>query len=1268
MLKAPENTHIFLSYARIDGSVYVDLVCAFLDSKGYQTWKDISKILGGYSWSIDIEKAIDSCDTLIAILTHGSYKSTICRGEHLRALRKRKRVIPLLFNSEADIPVYFEHLNYLDFSSDDKRHEKIKTIINELQEEGHRSFLSIPEKYKKTITSIPPLPEDFIHRPVEFEKLRQELFRDTGVGIVSLTALRGMGGIGKTYLAMALCHNEVVQDAFPDGVIWLKIGDSPGDLLMQMRMIGKTLGDSMEHYDDPESSKAQLRNILYKKAVLIVLDDVWDITPVKIIHETVSYKDSPIKILITTRKIDIIHGLNAKECFLGTLSRDQSIKVLNYWSGNKYDENIESIDKIIERLNGHPLALRLCGSLLRQSMTAEEWLLIYKKISRIKTSHTSKNPDENLTACFKVSVDQLEDNYRQLFYSLGIFPQDIFVPEETIYRLWQEIDNCLSIHDCKYAQHQMKNLSLIESDEQGRVILHDLLNEFTAESLSDNLAETHNKLISATKDENTDWWNAELDGYLFYHIAYHLNFSNRKNELRSLLLDYRWLEKKLNSTDTESLLADFTYFSNDEAISQLWGALKLSQSVLNKDKGQLAIQLKGRLGNSDCTEISIFIQLMEKFRHKPKLIFETCSLIPPDSPLMYTLNGSIVAIDSKGEYLANSNDQTIYLWDLKKIYQGDNRFSFKQLKAIFIKNDKIRALAVVSKGPMIVVGFESGSIMIWQWPSGPLRVLNNHFSTSVIAIRSSEKNSCLIIGFQDGTVAILEIETGEIIFSWQKEYAQVTDIAISHDEQWAVTAHQDKIVRIWDIENGKLRCDKENITPSGDYEFAEELSGVAISQDKKNIYVACHFMIYQWTINTSEQTSFKGDEPYPMMAELHGHKIAIMPNGTDLLSVSEADGNLIIWDLKTGKIKRSLMAHEGYINEALVPLCGDNIIVTSGGGSGGSCIKIWNLKREGGLPPLNFYDDRYPPNFIAVTQDGEYALSIPLANPEIWNLKEDFVVNELVGEVMWNGPIPRYAVSLRNNAVFIAADLHSNTEIKGIFLWELNEKSKPIWLIQRDVNNYCEALAISPDGKILLAIFDLETSENNDAILELWDIDHLHFRQISSKEFKKETYITDISITNNGRYGVIGFRNGSIYRWEIEKNSFYKVKNLSADKRPICITTTWDSQNVISIHNGGEIQGWEIESGKFFMSNNLTYIPISNRPSSISISCFADNQHIAILSKSMGLLEIYNYKSNLRIGGVYTDFSLKSFAINNKENRLTLLDANRRVHRIKVLA
>jgi hypothetical protein len=40
-------------------------------------------------------------------------------------------------------------------------------------------------------------------------------------------ALRGMGGIGKTTLAIALGRLEMIPQLFPDGVLWVALGPNP---------------------------------------------------------------------------------------------------------------------------------------------------------------------------------------------------------------------------------------------------------------------------------------------------------------------------------------------------------------------------------------------------------------------------------------------------------------------------------------------------------------------------------------------------------------------------------------------------------------------------------------------------------------------------------------------------------------------------------------------------------------------------------------------------------------------------------------------------------------------------------------------------------------------------------------------------------------------------------------------------------------------------------------------------------------------------------
>jgi hypothetical protein len=115
---------IFISYAREDARETALRLRDDLAAAGHDAWLDLSEIAVGASWSRDIEEAIEDSDMLLALLSIGSYVSDICRAEQLRALRKGKRVIPLLIQPDADRPIHLENLNYIDFC-DEARYDDL---------------------------------------------------------------------------------------------------------------------------------------------------------------------------------------------------------------------------------------------------------------------------------------------------------------------------------------------------------------------------------------------------------------------------------------------------------------------------------------------------------------------------------------------------------------------------------------------------------------------------------------------------------------------------------------------------------------------------------------------------------------------------------------------------------------------------------------------------------------------------------------------------------------------------------------------------------------------------------------------------------------------------------------------------------------------------------------------------------------------------------------------------------------------------------------
>jgi hypothetical protein len=86
-------------------------------------------------------------------------------------------------------------------------------------------------------------------------------------------ALQGMGGIGKSVLAAALCHSSAVRERFVDGVIWLRLGQSPNLERRQLGLHG-CFEAAPAQFEDLESGRLALSMLLADRAVLVVLDDV----------------------------------------------------------------------------------------------------------------------------------------------------------------------------------------------------------------------------------------------------------------------------------------------------------------------------------------------------------------------------------------------------------------------------------------------------------------------------------------------------------------------------------------------------------------------------------------------------------------------------------------------------------------------------------------------------------------------------------------------------------------------------------------------------------------------------------------------------------------------------------------------------------------------------------------------------------------------------------------------------------------------------------
>jgi hypothetical protein len=465
---------VFISYARKDAVDLAQQLYKHLAEARLEPWLDTARIAGGAVWTKDIEQAIASCDVALALLSPGSYQSDICRAEQLRALRKGKRVIPILAKSGTDIPLHLETKNYRDLTSSKPLAAGLKLILQDIQ--NRNSGVTLRAGFRETYVTAPPLPRNYVARPEEIERLRQVVIADEPGPSVAVTALRGMGGIGKTVLAQALAQNEAVRDAFPDGVAWCTVGrESTNDFVTRMREVRRALGE------EPAAKETQLecvnryRSLMAQKAALVIVDDVWgkeDIEPF--------VAESPrSRLLFTTRDGSIAGAVGADEQRLDVLASGQARELLARWAGIQSAELPSAADEVIRECGGLPLALSMIGALLR-GKPPSYWphvLALLRQTSLDKLSAPAGYAHKTLTRAIQVSVEALDARARDRYLALAVLLEDMPAHPAIQQVLWNADE-----FECIETAEQFVSFSLAQRDQEtGGIRLHDLQLDYIRE-------------------------------------------------------------------------------------------------------------------------------------------------------------------------------------------------------------------------------------------------------------------------------------------------------------------------------------------------------------------------------------------------------------------------------------------------------------------------------------------------------------------------------------------------------------------------------------------------------------------------------------------------------------------------------------------------------------------------------------------------------------------------------------------------------------------
>lgn len=548
---------IFISYAWGENHRYLpfaDDLFRVLQHKGFNVWMDRKRAANrGLAFWDEIFREIETADRIIAIITPEALSSPAVQREWDYAQQHCKTFVPVLLEGDfADLPEQFRQLWVIDFRDARIEDATVEKLVRSLRR---------PDAPRAEPFHVPPLPPHFLPRPEDIAEVKKKVLRHLRAeaapttSTVPITVIRGLPGVGKSVLAAAVARSCEVSFAFPDGILWIKVGQEPRtELEVLLEILNKALEQLKERavVTTENAAVTELRRALAGKRCLIVLDDVWELLYVEPFQQALA--DSNGSLLLTSRS-SLATAPGGEEVCLDVLNDTQALKLLAESAGTTYglidsaiSELPQSAKDVAAKCGGLPLALAICGTMKRSGISWESILQALREADLEYLAPENGLPNYEYSSVFKAlaaSVTSLTTEHSQLYREFAVFPKGAVIPEKTIYTYWQRNGEMERRHAEKILI-QLANRSLLRLEGVApyrTVSLHDLQHDYLHLTCGEH-ADLHNELLAAYNDKEVSWADIVDDGYLYNHLIHHLKAAKRYSDIHRLFVSPEWAQAR----------------------------------------------------------------------------------------------------------------------------------------------------------------------------------------------------------------------------------------------------------------------------------------------------------------------------------------------------------------------------------------------------------------------------------------------------------------------------------------------------------------------------------------------------------------------------------------------------------------------------------------------------------------------------------------------------------------------------------------------------
>lgn len=668
-------------------------------------------------------------------------------------------------------------------------------------------------------------------------------------------------------------------------------------------------------------------------------------------------------------------------------------------------------------------------------------------------------------------------------------------------------------------RHLSEYLTVIEQHEDNvRETYYRIYHESFADFLRSRVIRQRERYEGLLADYCLDWSDLAPGRGRLYALRFartHLLAVRRYEEMEALLLDFHFLEAKIEAGMVFDLVGDFSAaraaLPEDRPDRHI---LRLLEEALRRDvhfiarhaedypqalfqclwntcwwydspvvAGQDAQTVGDGQGTSQSSQCELRLhQLLESWRATKELAAPgfawVRSLRPPMTSLAAGLEEAVfrghegevtaVAMSSDGRSIASSSaDGTVRVWDAD---------TGKDVHCLRADGMAWNTVAFSPDGRRIAAGSDVGRVQIWNADSGVLLQSFDFHGRAIACLAFSPDGQMIVMGSRGtGMVWLWGIRSDEPLWERQGHHSfeipslpfsggNVLGVAFSPNGRYIASGGLDGKARIWDAKTGQELLLLHVNSPVGCVTFAPDGRYIVTASDDRSIRI--------WESATGEWESTSDARLSHSLStrDRRIFSVGFSPDGRRLVAgglddgaFPRIDGVVQIWDVEAW-VELCCFTEPADVNS--VAICPNGQRVVSGSLDG--TIRVWNVDRDqdAGLPRP---ESSGWVGSIAFSPDGRKLVFVDSIALHVCDTND--------GVELWS--LPQQHCSVRIAAFSPDDRLVASGGFEGALRVCDAETGEELWS-SRSHEGLVRALSFSPDGRLL-------ATGGFDRTIRLWD-------------------------------------------------------------------------------------------------------------------------------------------------------------------------------------